>query len=299
MSVNFAQITWEYLQYLQTQRNYSPHTVEAYQRILNTLILQVGESANIDAFTEDMLKQWIWKMRTAKKLAVGTVAQAIACCKSFGKYLVRQGLLPLSPAENLHTPKKPQRLVEFLPQQQLQISQLPEPTDFASLRTRLLLEFFYGSGLRLAECASMNWQNIQESHKMVRVLGKGRKMRLVPLTRESLLWLEKYRWECQQLGLLCHGEQPIFRNQDHERLSARTMQNNIHALLRAIGWKGKASPHVLRHSFATHLLDQGADLVAVQEMLGHASLSTTQVYTHITPARLRQAFEKAHPRGDL
>ena len=285
-----------FLQYLQVQRNCSPLTVSTYRRILEEFELFLGPRE----FSPELIRKWLWELKTRRKLAVATISQAVACLKSLGKFMVRTGMVPVNPAGMVATPKRPQRLVEFLSQRELDPSRLPtpEPNDEIGIRARTLLELFYGSGIRLAECATLHWGDLDESARLVRVLGKGSKTRIVPVTQSSLTWLTQYRECLHQRGIFSLPGDAIFRNPKGGALSARSMETDIHSLLRLIGWEGKASPHVLRHSFATHLLDQGADLMAVKEMLGHSSLSTTQVYTHITPERLKESYRKAHPRGD-
>lgn len=271
-------------------------TVSTYRRILEEFELFLGPRE----FSPELIRKWLWELKTRRKLAVATISQAVACLKSLGKFMVRTGMVPVNPAGMVATPKRPQRLVEFLSQRELDPSRLPtpEPNDEIGIRARTLLELFYGSGIRLAECATLHWGDLDESARLVRVLGKGSKTRIVPVTQSSLTWLTQYRECLHQRGIFSLPGDAIFRNPKGGALSARSMETDIHSLLRLIGWEGKASPHVLRHSFATHLLDQGADLMAVKEMLGHSSLSTTQVYTHITPERLKESYRKAHPRGD-
>lgn len=165
------------------------------------------------------------------------------------------------------------------------------------IRARVLLELIYGSGLRISECQSLTWLRLDFQNRTVRVIGKGNKEREVPLTRESIDWFNTYKLKLAEAGRLVSAKGAVFLNEQGEAHNVRTLRRDIHDLLRSIGWEGKASPHVLRHSFATHLLENGADLMSVKEMLGHESLATTQVYTHISAERLKESFKKAHPRG--
>jgi len=287
-----------FLQYLDTQRQYSPNTQRAYARILGEWSQWHGEDRELDSVTTDSLRKWLWLWREEKKRAEASMAQVVACLKSFGRYLLRCQLTPVNPAASLQTPKKPQRLVSFLSQRELANEKIPTPQDpKISLRSLALLELLYGSGLRISECAGLCWRHLDMERKQVRVLGKGNKERFVPITEDLCQALRNYREaQCAQ-AIACGPMHPIFTGKQGQSCDVRTLRRDIHALLRQMGWEGKASPHVLRHSFATHLLDNGASLVAVQEMLGHSSLSTTQVYTHVSPERLRVSYSKAHPRG--
>lgn len=297
MQATFSQLQQEFLDYLRIQRKYSPHTIEAYQRILCDFRVFLGEDPLISAFQSSGIRDWLWHMRSHKKLAIASVAQSLACCKSFGKYLVRTGAIRINPVESISTPKKGKRIVSFLPEQRLRHENMPNLDTEEDLRTRTLFEIFYGSGIRLAECSSLCWNDLDLEKQLIRVTGKGNKTRIVPLTHDAIHFLHLYRESNHAKGFLTHGSARVFLNAKGKPLGIRTIETGIGNLLRSLGWTGKSSPHVLRHSFATHLLDQGADLMAVKEMLGHASLSTTQVYTHITPERLKAAFAKAHPRG--
>lgn len=295
---NLENLADRFLEYLSSQRRYSPHTVAAYARVLSGLSIFMGPDVPPDSLTTAQLRSWIWELRMQQELAVASVAQAVACLKSFGKFLVRSQILLANPAEDLQTPKKPTRLVDFLSQRELATTNLPSAdAGGVSARELALLELLYGSGLRVSECASLRWQDLNLGSGMVRVFGKGGKERMVPLTGSLVEALAVYKSEQVEKGIVCSYASPVFSNQQGKALDVRTLRRDVQALLRRMGWEGKASPHVLRHSFATHLLDNGADLVAVQEMLGHRSLSTTQVYTHVSAERLRASFSQAHPRG--
>lgn len=295
LAPNLATTIVRFLHYLQAQRHFSAHTVRAYGRILGAF-LEFHAQEELDSLTPGALRAWIWKLRNEDELAVSSVALAVACLKSFGKYLQRTQLLMVNPADELQTPKKPRRLVTFLSQRELEPGPLQEME--ASARALALLELMYGSGLRVSECAALRWENLDSRERMLTVRGgKGGKDRLVPYTASLQAALERYREDLRELGVVCMGKQAVFAGEGGKALDVRTLRRDINGLLRAMGWEGQASPHVLRHSFATHLLDNGADLLAVKDMLGHSSLSTTQIYTHVTAERLRKSFSQAHPRG--
>ncbi|MDR2581425.1 MAG: tyrosine-type recombinase/integrase [Fibromonadaceae bacterium] len=166
-----------------------------------------------------------------------------------------------------------------------------------SLRARTLLELLYGAGLRISECANLTWESLNLSEELVRVLGKGNKERIVPLTKEAIKWLNKYKNFQMQSAVPCSPKSFVFSKNGEIPFNTRKLYSDIHNLLRSIGWEGKASPHVLRHTFATHLLENGANIVTVQRLLGHSSPNTTQIYTHVSAEMLKDSLKQAHPRS--
>lgn len=296
---NLAQLADRFLDYLRTQKQYSARTITAYERILREFLEFHGAERPLEALDSEALRDWLWSLRTERQLSVASVAQALACLKSFGKYLLRIRVLADNPAARLQTPKRPRRLVSFLGQKDLNPLLVKNTVEASgNQRAQVLLELLYGSGLRISECAALTWSRLDLHAGWARPLGKGNKERLVPLTSLSKELLLQQQERLRADGFACLGRDPVFANRKGTALDVRTLRQDIHHLLRAMGWEGKASPHVLRHSFATHLLDNGASLVAVQELLGHQSLSTTQVYTHVTAERLLASYRKAHPRGE-
>lgn len=295
----FSEYTQQFLSYLATQRRYSPRTIDTYQKSLEKYSSLIGPDASISAFSEMNIKSFVWDLKMKQNLAPTSICEHLAALKSFGKYLVRSSVMQTNPAGNIPMPKRPKRLVSFLGQKDLAEDKFPEldnPT-LQQLRARVLLELIYGSGLRISECQSLTWNAIQEKERLVRVIGKGSKERIVPITDSFVEKLGMFK-----VLLIEAGHQPtvtgfIFLSEDGKPYSIRTLRNDIRDLLRAVGWEGKASPHVLRHSFATHLLENGAEIMSVKEMLGHSSISTTQIYTHVNAERLRAAFKKTHPRA--
>ena len=305
----------EYIQnfliYLQTQRRYSERTVETYRKSLekyHSMLVGNGRSAQsdiannvtLDTFSETNVKNFVWDLKIKQKLAPTSICEHLAALKSFGKYLVRSKILNKNPAEAVPMPKRPKRLVSFLGQKDLaekKFPELPENPTLKQIRARLLLELIYGSGLRISECQSLCWNQLQIKEKLVRVIGKGNKERIVPITDTLITWLEQFRAAEIEAGHAPSITSPVFLSENGKPYDVRTLRSDIHDLLREIGWEGKASPHVLRHSFATHLLENGAEIMSVKEMLGHSNISTTQIYTHVNAERLREAFKKTHPRA--
>ena len=302
----------EYIQnfliYLQTQRRYSERTVITYRKSLEKYCSSIAgnvpatekSAVPLGAFSEMSVKNFVWDLKIKQKLAPTSICEHLAALKSFGKYLVRSKVLQKNPAEAVPMPKRPKRLVNVLGQKDLaeeKFPELPENPKLPQIRARFLLELIYGSGLRISECQSLCWNQLRTKERLVRVIGKGNKERIVPITDSLITWLEKFRAAEIEAGHAPSETSYVFLSEDGKPFSVRTLRNDIHNLLREIGWEGKASPHVLRHSFATHLLENGAEIMSVKEMLGHSNISTTQVYTHVNAERLREAFKKTHPRA--
>lgn len=289
----------QFFTYLATQRRYSLRTIDTYRKSTDKFLLHLPEDAPLSAFSETHLKSFVWDLKMKQDLSPASICEHLAALKSFGKYLVRAQILDKNPAENIPMPKRPKRLVSFLSQKDLAEDKFPEienPT-LPQIRARVLLELIYGSGLRISECQCVTWNALSEHDRLIRVIGKGSKERLVPVTEALLKKLSTFKAMLIEAGHRPTATGYIFLNEDGKPYSIRTLRNDIHDLLRSIGWEGKASPHVLRHSFATHLLENGAEIMSVKEMLGHSNISTTQIYTHVNAERLREAFKKTHPRA--
>lgn len=235
-----------------------------------------------------------------------TIARKLSSLRSFYKYLNRVGSLDRNPLIGVHTPKLEKRLPTFMDEPVvLDLLSRPDVTTPLGLRDRAILELLYATGVRVSELVALNCQEIDASDGWVVVLGKGRKERAVPVGSEALRALGEYlRQGRPHLLLRAPAEQqslpvprqPLFLNKLGTRLSDRSVRRLLDGYIQEMATMQQISPHTIRHSFATHLLNRGADLRAVQEMLGHASLSTTQIYTHVTRARLRQEYLQAHPR---
>ena len=296
----------QFLQYIAERRRFSPRTVDTYRKSLEKFLSHLGYDAShiesapaLSAFSEMNVKAFVWDLKMKQKLAPTSICEHLAALKSFGKYLIKSKTLEKNPAENIPMPKRPKRLVNVLGQKDLAPEKFPElenPT-LPQVRARILLELIYGSGLRISECQMLTWDRINTNAKLVRVLGKGNKERIVPLTGSFIERIANYRQMQIEAGHQPTATGYVFLSEDGKPYGLRTLRNDIHDLLREIGWEGKASPHVLRHSFATHLLENGAEIMSVKEMLGHSNISTTQVYTHVNAERLRAAFKKTHPRA--
>lgn len=288
-----------FLTYLETQRRFSPRSIDTYRKSLDKFLALVGEEALLESFSEMQVKSFVWDLKMRQNLSPASICEHLAALKSFGKYLVRSSILEINPAGNVPMPKRPKRLVAFLGQKDLAEKNFDDIdcSTLPQIRARVLLELIYGSGLRISECQSLTWDRLREKERLVRVLGKGNKERIVPITDSLVERLGLFKAKLTEAGHLVSATGFVFVSEDGKPYSIRTLRNDIQNLLRKIGWEGKASPHVLRHSFATHLLENGAEIMSVKEMLGHSSISTTQIYTHVNAERLKQAFKKTHPRA--
>jgi len=224
-----------------------------------------------------------------------TIARRLATLRSFYRYLVRCGVIEASPATAVRTPRQDKRLPKCLDLEQVTaLLEAPDRRTLLGARDRAILETVYSAGLRVGELVGLNIEDLDERAEVVRVRGKGRKERLAPLGSCAMEAVRHYlRKRAAAFGAARHG--PLFVNRFGRRISARSIRRKLDGYLRAAGIATHVSPHALRHSFATHMLNAGADLRSVQEMLGHASLSTTQIYTHLTTRRLKEVYDRAHP----
>jgi integrase/recombinase XerC len=297
--MNVSEAIAAFLEHLRLERGLSPHTVSAYGRDLGKLSEYLGAARKSDlpleTLDKPLLQNFLVK-RAGEGLKPSSQARCVACLKSFGKFIsLRAGLR--NPAEALRFPRRTQDLPAVAGEELLEsaLKRVEAPNPFLEVRDRVCLELFYGSGLRLAELTGLKWSDFSRDRDAVRVIGKGRKARTAPVTKSARAVLEEYRAALAEKGFPAEG--PVLVGAQGRPLGPRAVQKAVTARLRAQGRAGKASPHVLRHSFATHLLDHGADLLAVKEMLGHASLSTTQKYTHVSVKRLKDVMADKHPRG--
>ncbi len=297
MSENIALIIEQFLLYLKKEKNFSDHTVIAYRRDLNQFVNFLQER-KISLSLEDALKKSNLRAFTFKLsndgLKARSVARKIAALKSLSKYCLKKKYIRINPTKVIATPKLDKPLPVFLTQNQVRELNVPENGDEIEYRNHAILEFFYGSGIRLSELQGLNIGSVNKSQEMVRVLGKGRKERIVPLTTVAIEVMNRY---LQLRKKALSPDSPLFINKRGERLSARHLERIVQQKLSLVSNQKKKSPHVLRHSFATHLMDEGADIRAVKELLGHASLATTQVYTHISKEHLLKIYKQAHPRA--
>lgn len=292
-----------FLRFLAARRNASPHTIDAYDRDISQFIAFLAEGTDTppepDRFGRAAVREFMYALSTAG-VSRRSTGRKLAAIRTFGAFLLAEGAVPGHPAEGIKTPKFEHKEPVFLSREEIdRLLDVTVEDFFLPCRNHAILELFYSSGIRLSEMHGLDEADVDTYAGTVRVLGKGGRERIVPVGKAALAALARYiphrRAVLDAAGI--HGPAALFVSRRGARLSRRQIQRWVHAHLARISEKAHLSPHVLRHSFATHLLDNGADLRAVQEMLGHASLATTQLYTHITMERLRTAYAQAHPRA--
>jgi integrase/recombinase XerD len=288
-----------YLSHLAVERRLSPNTVESYGRDLAQLArAAAGWDRAVESLDRRALEQLVRELMGEGR-SPRSVARAVACIRGFYRYLVVSGRRQDNPADDLRAPRAWKTLPKFLAAEDIdRLLAAPDTTDPRGLRDRALIELLYATGLRVSELVGLRPQDLNINGGYLTCFGKGRKQRIVPFGDEAASWLRKY---------VTDGRPALMKRSASARLFVNARGGG--ALTRVGFWKilkqygkqagvrGSLSPHVLRHSFATHLLERGADLRAIQMMLGHSDLSTTQIYTHILDARLRAVYEKFHPRN--
>ncbi|MGZ3515136.1 MAG: tyrosine recombinase XerC [Thermodesulfobacteriota bacterium] len=299
----------QFIHYLSLEKNASPHTCRCYRRDLEGFEDFLKNSGMYVSSTGKVEMEKVDRMAIRKYLSFlhrknkkSSIARKISTLRSFFKYMVREQVIPSNPAKGVSTPKVEKTLPSTLTvdeafrlmESPTTISEKPsEGSKEKGLRDRAILELLYSSGLRVSELVGLNSNQLDLDLGIVRVMGKGRKERIVPVGVKAIEALEAY---LEKRGML-EGEEPIFVNSLGGRLTARSVGRLMKRYTRHSGIFRKVSPHSLRHTFATHLLDAGADIREIQEMLGHSSLSTTQRYTHVSMGKLMEVYDKAHPRS--
>ena len=295
----------EFLEHLEKERQVSPHTVKAYRRDLETFVEFCGRHYQGDWSWERIdrqgLRAFLGELQR-KGLTKRSAARALSALRSFYRYLQVHHGMDANPARSTRIPKLDRRLPTWMEKAQTEAlfasaESSAQSGDFGALRDFAMLELFYSSGLRLAELAGLDQGDLDLLSDQVKVRGKGRKERIVPVGARAVSVLRRYLDRRGQMG----GSKPadrraVFINQRGGRLTSRSIQRAMHRLFDSVGGE-RLRVHSLRHTFATHMLDAGADLRAVQELLGHASLSTTQIYTHTSVERLKKVYQQAHPRA--
>ncbi|MCH8042748.1 MAG: tyrosine recombinase XerC [Planctomycetes bacterium] len=292
-----------FLQFLTVERNASPHTIKSYREDLEALVDYLDEAYEGSPpppgeITTMELREYVAALHEAG-YAKTSIARRLASLRSFFKFGQREGWAETNPAKPLRNPRKPRTLPHFLSSDELsQLLESPPGDEPLGKRDRAMLETLYSAGLRVSELVGINDSDLELDAGIVRVRGKGRKERLAPLgsfaVRAMRHWLKVRTVSAKEPT---GSEAPVFVNRFGRRLTTRSVGRMLEKYLKQTGLDQRTTPHTLRHSFATHLLDRGADIRSVQELLGHKSLITTQIYTHVSTAKLREVYEKAHPRA--
>jgi integrase/recombinase XerC len=285
-----------FLERLTTERRLSPHTVAAYEHDLRALLQFLGRE-QVASFKElDSFGVRRFAAESHRKgLSARSVARRLSAVRTFMNFLIETGVLKSNPGVHVQAPKAPRRLPATLDADQVASLLAISGDDPETLRDRAILELFYSSGLRLAELVSLDLGDVDAADRTVRVTGKGSKTRVVPVGKKALAAL--HDWRAVRGELARADETALFVGRRGRRISPRTVQKRVNEWAKRQGAPTGVHPHMLRHSFATHLLESSRNLRAVQELLGHASLSTTQVYTHLDFQHLASVYDQAHPRA--
>ncbi len=287
----------KFLIYLKAEKNYSPHTLTSYTHDLKGFYDFVSP-ANIQAIDKNQLRGFLAAMST-KGYSKRTMGRRMAALRTFFRFLVREGHLAKSPMAAMKNPKMEKRLPMVLEENEVtRLLEAPED-DLAGRRDRAMLETLYSTGMRVSELVKLDFEKVDFIGGVCRVMGKGGKERICPIGDRALRAIRGYLQLRNQTGE--KNQRALFLNhspnQEGSRLTDRSVRRTVDKYIEKTCRREKISPHTLRHSFATHLLDRGADLKSVQELLGHENLSTTQIYTHVSSQRLKDAYAKAHPRA--
>lgn len=292
-----------FLQYLQYEKRYSTHTLAAYRRDLDQLVTFLAEQSGSPALTEatsSHIRQWLVDLLN-KGIGARSINRKLSSCKTFYRFAEKKGAITTNPMAKVTAPKVKKRLPEYIDQKPMAylLEAMSENTSFAGIRNRLVIELLYSTGMRRAELIGLHADDIDFSASTIRVLGKGNKERLIPFGPDLHRSLTRYLAIRQQhmdtIGSA--GDGRLLITEKGQALYPRLVYTIVQKALSLVTTQDKRSPHVLRHSFATHMLNAGADLNAIKELLGHASLAATQVYTHNEIEVLKEVYKQAHPRA--
>ena len=295
-----------YAFFLKNEKNYSNYTIVSYRNDLiqffNYLKLyRILKDDKIEYVDRSVMRKYIVYLKKSDYSA-RSISRKISTVRSFFKFCLREGIIKVNPTINLITPKIDKKLPYFLYLQEVnKLIEAPLKNTIFGIRDRAILELLYGTGIRVGELVNLNICNIDLYEKTIIVFGKGSKERILPLGNPSIRAIQEYltsrNLSEKKIFVNKNDLEALFLNRLGGRLTTRSIRRIIIKYMKMAGLNKKISPHVLRHSFATHLLGGGADLRSVQELLGHKSLSTTQIYTHITKERLKTIYKKSHPRA--
>ncbi len=297
-TVNYEEAFVNYLRY---ERNMSPETIRAYEKDLHQFMrfFSRGDGSPVTPgeVTSLQVREYLADLRE-KNYQKTTVVRKLATIRSFYKFLMKKGYVTTNPLVEIQTPKVEKRLPHFLAVEEIErLLNAPQGMGFQPIRDRAILEVLYSTGLRVSELTGLNVGDIDLTGEIIKARGKGRRERIMPIGKPAIESVKKYL-EIRNTVPRINESDPdaLFLNRFGDRLSSRSIRKILDKYIRVTGLNEKTSPHTLRHSFATHLLNRGANLRMVQELLGHKHLSTTQIYTHVTTQAMKSALEEVHPR---
>ncbi|MDP8263065.1 MAG: tyrosine recombinase XerC [Candidatus Ancaeobacter aquaticus] len=288
----------DFLKYLDAEKNASIHTIKNYaedlkqfESFLESLSKERKKTLLLTDIDHLVLRRFLVKFQSYN-YSKRTIARKLATLRSFFKFLVREEVLKTSPMTGISSPKLNKPLPHFLDVNEVtRLIESPDCTDVSGLRDRAIMEIFYSSGVRISELVSLDVNNVDFVGEIMKVRGKGKKERLVPIGNTAISILVDYLKKRESQS------NAVFLNKYGDRITVRSVERMLQKYLRKTAIDKNISPHALRHTFATHMLDAGANLRVVQELLGHKNLSTTQIYTHVTAEKMKKVYDKAHPRA--
>lgn len=303
--LSVKQLMESFLESLSTEKGYSENTCRAYQQDLrefyqflkNDMAVECDKikGADLDSIRSLTIRGFLGVLY--KKNKKSTMARKLSAIRSFFRYMVKNGRIKDSPAERVATPRREKTIPAYLPVDEMfRLLDSIKMEGILNLRNRAIFETLYSTGVRVSELAGLNVSDVDCEKRLIRVLGKGNKERLVPIGKKAVAFIQDYRGQLKVENGHTGFDGPLFLNKNKGRLTTRSIQRILEKIVNECALLTPVSPHALRHSFATHLLDAGADLRVVQELLGHKSLSSTQKYTHVSIDKLMEIYDKAHPR---
>ena len=287
-----------FLKFLSKEKNFSLHTIKAYQYDIQKFIEFLTErSVRVQQATKSDIRDFLsnqYDLGLTKK----TVARRLASIKSFYKYLINIEFIDKNPSLFLQSPKLSKELPNFIDEKIIdELMNQPDIDTVKGLRDRAIMELFYSTGMRLSELINLDIGSINTKDHLIKVVGKGNKDRLIPFGKRAKFCIENYLKK-RALALKSSFEgTPLFVNSKNQRVPKRTIQRRVSNYIKLVAKGKRLGPHILRHSFATHLMNKGADIRAVGDLLGHSNLSSTQIYTHVKPERMREIYKQSHPHG--
>lgn len=297
--MTILQLKDNFLQYLQYEKRLSGHTVISYNTDLDQFISYLFENYKIETIegvNHLLIRSWVVS-QMEQKISARTINHKITALKTFYKYLLRQGVVTENPMPKIQTPKISKRLTVFVEKDNMDklLDNVDFGDDFAGIRNQLMIELFYATGIRLAELVGLKQQNVDMYNCTIKVLGKRNKERIIPFADSLKPRIKKYLAQKAKINNI--SETHFFVTEKGNKVYEKLVYRVINNYLSMITTVEKRSPHVLRHTFATHMLNNGADLNAIKELLGHSSLAATQVYTHNTVEKLKTVHKQAHPKA--
>jgi len=288
----------DFFNYIEYQKRYSSHTITSYKNDLHQFEKYLGDSYDecLETATYPMIRSWVVHL-IENTYHITSIHRKISCVKAFYNYLHKQNKIQGNPARNIQLPKSPKKLPVFLTEQQTDrlLDKMTFPDTFEGVRDKVIIELFYSTGIRVSELVNLKEEDIDESAQLIKVSGKRKKQRIIPVSDRLLRIIKNYQNE--KNNLFENTFSLLFVTIKGKKAYTKLIYRIVNKYLKQVSTAEKRSPHVLRHTFATHMLNNGADINAIKELLGHASLSATQVYTHNTVDRIKSIYKHAHPRA--